>query len=188
MKDKAEILKENDVQKVLQVIAKSENPRRNRIIFFLTYLVGMKIKDIQKIVFSDVFDEDNKVLDTIVVKKKNGVDEYYLCDEIKQELASYYKWCQEVRYHIDNKDYLVWSQKTMKALHFGSIVRIFRKIYDAAGLKNCRSCSGRKSFAANLFKKELPIQEVSRLMNHKSINCTFLYYKEFHHKLSLEKC
>ena len=81
MKDKAEILKENDVQKVLQVIAKSENPRRNRIIFFLTYLVGMKIKDIQKIVFSDVFDEDNKVLDTIVVKKKNGVDEYYLCDE-----------------------------------------------------------------------------------------------------------
>ena len=179
---KAEVLKSTDVKNVLKMIATNENPQRNRIIFLLSYLVGMRVHNIQKIVFGDVYDDNGKVYDKIVLNadknKGKKVAEYYLNEKIKKELAEYYKWCKSVRLHIDGNDYLLWSQKTMKALHKGSIVRIFRRIYDSVGLYKCRSHSGRRSFASNLLNKSVSIQVVSRLMNHQSISCTMTYYQQ----------
>ncbi len=179
---KAEVLKEYDVRNVLNMIKSMDNPQRNRIIFLLSYLVGMRVCNIQKLQISDVFDDNGKVFDKIVLSKDKNkfhkIAEYYLNDEMKKELINYYKFLKNDKMKLCENDYLIQSNKTGKYLRKESIVRIFRQIYDKCGLAKCRSHSGRRTFITDLCDKGVAIQVVSKLVNHKSISTTMGYYQQ----------
>ena len=179
---KAAILKSGDVKNVLKVIAGGNNPQRNKIIFLLSYLVGMRVHNIQKIQIKDVYDNNGKVFDKIVLtaekNKGTGVAEYYLCDSMKKELLEYYKWLKSFKLNLTDTDFLIYSKKSNKYLHKGSIVRLFRQIYDSCGLHMCRSHSGRRSYISQLCDKGVSIHIVSKLVNHQSIQTTFGYYQQ----------
>ncbi len=179
---KAEILNEYDAKNVLNMIATGENPQRNRIIFLLSYMAGMRVCNLQKIQIGDVFDEKGRVFDKIVLgrgkNKGKFVAEYYLNDKMKKELAEYYKWVKSVRMRIKDDDYLLWSKKTTSYLRKESIVRLFRRWFDKCGLKKCRSHSGRRSFITELCNKGVAIQIVSKLVNHRNLNITMGYYQQ----------
>lgn len=179
---KAEVLKDYDVKNVLNMIKAMDNPHRNRIIFLLTVRVGMRVCNLQKLQVGDVCDESGKVFDKIVLSKDKNkfrkVAEYYLSDEMKQELTVYLKWLKNVKMNLCSNDYLIQSQKTGKCLRKESIVRIFRQVYDKCGLTKARSHSGRRTFATRLCDKGVAIQVVSKLLNHESINTTMAYYQQ----------
>lgn len=179
---KAEILNEYDAKNVLNMIAMGENPQRNRIIFLLSYMAGMRVCNLQKIQMGDVYDEKGRVFDKIVLgrgkNKGKFVAEYYLNDKMKKELSEYYKWIKSVRMRIKDDDYLLWSKKTTSYLRKESIVRLFRRWFDKCGLKKCRSHSGRRTFITELCNKGVAIQIVSKLVNHRNLNITMGYYQQ----------
>lgn len=179
---KAEVLKDYDVKNVLNMIRSMDNPQRNRIIFLLSYLVGMRVCNIQKLQIGDVFDDNGKPFDKIVLSKDknkcNKIAEYYLNDRMKKELANYYKFLKNDKMILCKNDYMIQSQKTGRCLRKESIVRIFRQIYDRCGLTKCRSHSGRRTFITDLCDKGVAIQIVSKLVNHKSISTTMGYYQQ----------
>lgn len=179
---KAQVLNDVDVRNVLNSIKVKGCSERNRIIFLLTYLCGLRVCNIQKLQISDVYCDKGKVLDKIVLngaKNKFGtVAEYYLNDEMKKELAEYRKWLKSVKPNLNADDYLIQSVKTGKCLRKESIVRIFRQVYDSVGLVKCRSHSGRRSFITNLCDKGIAIQVVSKLVNHSNIQTTMGYYQQ----------
>lgn len=179
---KAEILNEYDAKNVLNMIATGENPQRNRIIFLLSYMAGMRVCNLQKIQMGDVYDKKGRVFDKIVLgrEKNKGkfVAEYYLNDKMKKELSEYYKWIKSVRMRIKDDDYLLWSKKTTSYLRKESIVRLFRRWFDKCGLKKCRSHSGRRTFITELCNKGVAIQIVSKLVNHRNLNITMGYYQQ----------
>lgn len=180
---KAEVLNEYDVKNVLNMIDKGSNPQRNRIIFCFSFFAGMRVHNLQKITFGEVFDKNGKPFDKVVLSptKNKGhkrVAEYYLSDRMKKELIEYFKWVKSVRMRINDDDYLMWSKKTMSCLRKESIVRLFRSFYDRCGLQNCRSHSGRRSFITELCNKGVAIQLVSKLVNHQNVNVTMGYYQQ----------
>ena len=179
---KAEVLKDYDVKNVLNMIKSRDNPQRNRIIFLLTLRVGLRVCNEQKLQICDVCDENWKIYDKIVLSKDKNkfgkVAEYYLSDDMKQELTIYLKWLRSVKPHLCATDYLLQSQKTGKCLRKESIVRIFRQIYDKCGLYRARSHSGRRTYATTLCNKGVSIEVVSKLLNHASLSCTMEYYQQ----------
>lgn len=49
---------------------------------------------------------------------------------------------------------------------------LFRRIYDRAGLKECSSHSGRRTFASTLLAKGVSSEDVSRLLGHSEVDVT----------------
>lgn len=178
---KATVLNDIDTKNVLNSIKTQGNPERNRVMFLLTFLVGLRVCNLQKLQIADIYDDKGKVFDKIVLngsKNKFGsVCEYYLNDEMKKELTNYRKWLKSVKPNLNSNDYLLMSNKTGKCLAKESIVRIFRQVYDSVGLTQCRSHSGRRSFITNLCNKGIGIQIVSKLVNHRSLSVTMGYYQ-----------
>lgn len=176
---KAAVITPEQAKTVLTIIKAGANPERNRLIFLFTYLVGLRVHNLQKLTFNDCYDSNFKPREVIVLNKNknkgNRVAEYYVCEKMQKELEEYMKWVKSVRSHINGDDYLMWSKKTYSCLHKCSIVRLFRSIYDRANLEKARSHSGRRSFINQKLQKGVAIQVVSKLVNHSSLSITMGY-------------
>lgn len=178
----ADVLKECDVKNVLNHIKTTDNPQRNRIIFLLSYLCGLRVCSIRALTVASCYDSNGKVLDTIVLSKAQNkgskVGTVYLNDSMKKELSAYYKFLKNDRPNLCLNDFLIQSKKTGKCMHKGSIVRLFRQIYDAVGLFGCRSHSGRRSFITNMAQSGISPFVISKLANHSSLNITMRYVQQ----------
>ena len=67
--------------------------------------------------------------------------------------------------------------RSQKGGHFSAttMVMLFRRIFDAAGIKDARSHSGRRSFLTKLAQKGCSVFVLQQLAGHKSISTTQRY-------------
>ena len=180
---KADVLSDIDVRNVLNAVAQTRFPERNRIMFLLSIYAGLRVCNIQRIQIADVYDSNGNPFDKIVLDrtktKGNRVYECYLSNDLKTELKKYYKFLLSKHTTLKPTDYLIYSQKlSNNPLTKESINRVFREVYDSVGLFQCRSHSGRRTFITKLCDKGVAIQLVSKLVNHTSVNTTLSYYQQ----------
>ena len=67
----AQVLSERDVKRVLAAIAKRTYSTRDRAMFMLTYLAGMRVGEIATLKVSDVYEVDGRVKEQIRLTKRN---------------------------------------------------------------------------------------------------------------------
>ena len=65
----AQVLSERDVKRVLAAIAKRSYSTRDRAMFMLTYLAGMRVGEVAALKVFDVYEDDGRVKEQIRLSK-----------------------------------------------------------------------------------------------------------------------
>lgn len=171
----AKVLTDLEFKRVLAVVDHNgQLAARNRLAVMLSFLGGMRAGEIASLKLHHIINEDGTVRDRIHLltdetKGKRGRT-VFMGKKLQKEISRYMK--QRVRYKLDAP--LIRSQK---GGHFTgtTMVMLFRRIFDAAGIKDARSHSGRRSFLTKLAQKGCSVFVLQKLAGHKSIATTQKY-------------
>ena len=171
----AKVLTEAEIKRVLAVVqAQGQHAARNRLVFQLSFLGGMRAGEIASLKLHHIVNEDDTVRDRIHLlmdeTKGNRGRTVILGNKLQKEISRYLK---NRRWHSLDAP-LIRSQK---GGHFNAttMVMLFRRIFDAAGIVDARSHSGRRSFLTTLAQKGCSVFVLQQLAGHKSISTTQKY-------------
>lgn len=169
----AQVLSEKDVKRVLSAIAKRSYSTRDRAMFLLTLLAGMRVGEVAALRVSDVYEDDGRVKDQIVLTKHqtkgNEARVVLLNTQVQEELRMY------ARTLTRKNDEPLFVSKWGTQMSANSLVQVFGRFYKQAGLSNASSHSGRRSFCTKLCEAGTSIHIVAALAGHKHISTTAVY-------------
>jgi integrase/recombinase XerD len=172
----APVLTERDAKRILQHCKQTAFPDRNRCVFMLGYLAGMRIGEIAALKVGDVLTAEGKVRTAIQLTalqtKGNEARTVLLNGQLQAELGSYID-----RLHGaagDAGSHLITS-KSGKAFAANGLCQVMLKLYDAAGLDRATSHSTRRTFITTLAFKGVNVRVLAALAGHKSISTTQKY-------------
>ena len=171
----AKVLTEQEIKRVLAVIAAKRHADRNRIAVMLSLLAGMRAGEIAALRFSSVVDCDGEIRNLIRLspdmtkgsKSRDVVVSQRLQRELKRYVDTQDRWKREWP--------LVKSQKHSKAFSANTMVQLFNQIYREAGIDGASSHSGRRSFITKLASKGVSARVLQQLAGHSSLATTQRY-------------
>lgn len=177
----AQVLSDRDVKRVLAAIAKRTYAHRDRAMFMLSLLAGMRVGEIAALKVMDAYEADGTVKAQIRLAKhqtKGSEARTVLLNAQAQEELRIYartlsRWGNQP----------LFTSKWGKAMSPNSLVQVFGRFYRAAGLTNASSHSGRRSFITNLANKGVSVRILAALASHRSISTTQRYIEVGEHQL-----
>ncbi len=91
---RAKVLSDQEIKRVLAVAANSGQwSARNRCLFLLSLRAGLRAGEIAALRISDVFDENNRVLDRILLKSEQTKGQrgrvVFLSERLRKEIETY---------------------------------------------------------------------------------------------------
>ncbi len=174
MTKQAKTLNERELQKLLDFVSKTKNPKRNRAILLLTHMAGMRIGEVAALRVCDVLASDGAVRKEIALSaaqtKGNDSRTVLLSQRMQAELAAY---LHSVRVR-DAKQPLFATQRSA-GFTANSLTHIVNGIYKNAGFDGCSSHSGRRGFITNLADKGVSTHVMMKLAGHKNMSTTQRY-------------
>lgn len=177
----AQVLNERDIKRVLGAIAKRSYASRDRAMFMLSYLAGMRVGEIAALKVSDVYEVDGRVKEQIRLSStqtKGGEARTVLLNATAQEEMRLY-----ARTLTRQGDQPLFVSKWATAMSPNSLVQVFGRFYKLAGLSNASSHSGRRSFLTGLAHKGVNVRVLAALAGHKNISTTQRYIEVGEHQL-----
>ena len=174
MAKQAKTLNEREQQKLLEFISKTKNPKRNRAIFLLTYLAGMRIGEVAALRVADVLASDGTIRNqfTLSPEQTKGSESrtVLLNQRMQAELAAY---MQTIR--VRNAKQPLFATQRNEGFTAASLAQIVNGIYKKAGFEGCSSHSGRRSYATTISAKGISMRVLQKLLGHKNIQTTSIY-------------
>lgn len=169
----AQALGDADVKRVLLAIGRRKHCERNRAMFMLSLLAGLRVREIATLTVSDVYEDSGKVRDHIrltAAQTKGGEARTVLLNgQLQLELSNYH------RHACGDRLGPLFVSKSGKQMSPNSLVQVFGRFYRHAGLPNASSHSGRRSFITNLAHKGVNVRVLAALAGHKNIGTTQRY-------------
>ena len=171
----AKVLTDAEFKRVLAVVAQhGKLKHRNRLAVMLSFLGDMRAGEIASLKFQHVVNEDGSIRDRIHLasdetKGKTGRT-VIVGRKLQKEITRYL--AKRDGYRLSAP--LIRSQKNG---HFSgtTMVMLFRRIFDEAGIKDARSHSGRRSYLTKLAGQGVSVFVLQQLAGHKSITTTQKY-------------
>jgi integrase/recombinase XerD len=177
----AQVLNDKDVKRVLAAIAKRSYSSRDRAMFMLSLLAGMRVGEIAALKVCDVYEADGAVKDSIRLSsaqtKGSEARTVLLNAQAQEELRVYARTLSRTGYQP------LFVSKWGKAMSPNSLVQVFGRFYKLAGLSNASSHSGRRSFITALSSKGVSVRVLAALAGHKNISTTQRYIEVGEHQL-----
>jgi integrase/recombinase XerD len=176
MPKQARTLNERELQRLLDSVAKSKSPQRNRTILLLTltHLAGMRVGEVAALRVCDVVASDGTVRDEIHLSAQQTKGKHsrtvLLNERMRGELA---KYLQTVRVQ-DSKQALFSTQRSA-AFSANTLTQVVNGIYRNAGFDGCSSHSGRRGFLTNLAEKGVSVRVMMALAGHRNMATTQRY-------------
>ena len=171
----ARILTKAEFKRVLAVIDAHKYSERNRAIFHLSFYGGLRACEIASLKISDVVDGNYKVKTQIVLQANmtKGNERYRVIVSIALQKALQ-RYVDTVCASKARNTPLIVSQKggSFSAL---TIVQLFAKFYEKAGVDGASSHSGRRQFITALAENQMTIRVIQALARHSHINTTMRY-------------
>ena len=171
----ARILTTAEFKRVIAVIDAHKYRERNRAIFHLSFLGGMRACEISALRISDVVDDNYKVKTQIVLDanmtKGDERHRVIVSTALQKALQRY------VDAHAASKapnTPLIVSQKGGNFSPL-TIVQLFAKFYAKAGVSGASSHSGRRQYITALAENQINIRVIQALARHSHINTTMRY-------------
>lgn len=177
----AQVLSERDIKRVLAAIAKRSYSSRDRAMFMLSLLAGMRVGEIAALRVSDVYDTSGVVRDNIRLNKhqtKGHEARTVLLNAAAQEELRLY-----ARTLSRKGEQPLFVSKCGKQMCANSLVQVFGRFYRLAGLNNASSHSGRRTFLTGLAHKGVNVRVLAALAGHKNISTTQRYIEVGEHQL-----
>lgn len=168
----AKVLSERELKRVLAVTRLGKYAERNCLAISLSYYAGLRVKEVASLLVSDVYTEDGQVKQFIFLSadKSKGhsrtiVINKYLASQLKQ-------YAQVINIAKRDKP-LIESQKGQ--FKPNALCQLFGRLYKTAGLDDCTSHSGRRSFITNLAHKGVSAKVLMTLAGHQNLSTTQRY-------------
>ena len=177
----AQVLSERDVKRVLAAIAKRSYSTRDRAMFMLSYLAGMRVGEIASLRVGDLYEADGTVKAQIRLSSsqtKGSEARTVLLNAAAQEELRLY-----ARTLSRKGEASLFVSKCGKQMSANSLVQVFGRFYKLAGLSNASSHSGRRSFLTGLAHKGVNVRVLAALAGHKNISTTQRYIEVGEHQL-----
>lgn len=171
----ARILEKLKFKRVLAVIDAHRYSERNRAIFHLSFLGGLRACEISALKFSDVVNDDYTVKTQIVLQaaqtKGHERNRVIIGTALQKALKRY---VDAVRALKPLNAPFITSQKHG---HFSplTIVQLFAKFYKRAGVSGASSHSGRRQYITALAENQINIRVIQALARHSHVNTTMRY-------------
>jgi integrase len=173
----AKILTPREISQVLDVVAKKQYPKRNKVIVLLSFKAGLRVKEIASITWSMVTNASGQISDCIqmpdsATKGKSGRT-IPLNAELKQALVELW---QERQPRPDQN--IVFSQRAT-GFYPRTLTDWFAEVFKTLRLDGCSSHSGRRTFVTSLAKRAVEaggsLRDVQQLAGHSSLSMTQSY-------------
>lgn len=171
----ARILTKSEFKRIIAVIDAHRHSERNRAIFYLSFLGGLRACEISSLKISDVVDDNYKVKNQILLhatQTKGSESNRVIISVALQKATQRYidAVCASKRQDLP----LIQSQKG-NAFSPLTIVQLFAKFYAKAGIAGASSHSGRRQFITSLAENQINVRVIQALARHKHVNTTMHY-------------
>jgi len=171
----ARILTDSEIKRVLAVIGAGKHSERNRAVFYLSFQAGLRACEIAALKIQDVVDDDGKVKSQIVLEadmtKGSERQRVMLSKALQKQLQRYVGAVCESR---TPDTPFIRSQKG-GAFSPLTLVQLFARLYDTAGIRGASSHSGRRQFITTLAENQINIRVIQALARHRHLNTTMRY-------------
>ena len=147
---------------------------RDRAIIAISFMAGVRAKEIASLTLDNVRDEQGIVRDEFVLRREQSkgrkARRVFVSKKLKQELIAYFG---NVRLR-QGCPALFQSQKGT-AFSSNTMCQLFLNIYESAGIDGASSHSGRRSLLTNLAGKGISVRVLAEIAGHSSIAITQRY-------------
>ena len=181
----AKVLNEKEIRRVLLHVATKKHAARNRAMFTVLNLTGMRVGELAALRLADVLTSEGDIREEVYLSaqmtKGSRGRTVVLSDKAQDEIKAY------LQYRFKLKDLLaVTFTDTSRALfisqkdcHRGfsasTLCQHFHYIYKGAAISGGSSHSSRRSFITNLANKGVSARILMELAGHKSLAVTQRY-------------
>lgn len=170
----ARTLTDKQLKVVLAHFATRRHAARDRAIVMVSFLAGLRAKEIAALKTSDVQAEDGTIRDEFVLAKTQTKGQkarrVFVSGKLKKELTSYLKQV-ELRKGCDA---LLQSQKG-SPFSANTMCQLFLNIYKECGMDGASSHSGRRSLLTNLAGRGVGVRVLAEIAGHSPISVTQRY-------------
>jgi integrase/recombinase XerD len=170
----AKVLTESEFKRLLAVAKSTSYGKRNSLLIFLSFYAGMRASEISSLKLSHIVNHAGHIRDRINLSsldtKGNNPRTVIISTKLQRKL-------NEFIFDGQKRNLSSPLIKSQKGGHFSptTMVMLFRKLYDAAGLSTARSHSGRRTFITNLANNGINVRLIQALAGHKNLQTTQVY-------------
>ncbi len=179
----ARTLNEKELKLLLLFINTRKYAARDRAMILMQYYAGMRIGETVATKVGDVVATDGTIKQEIRLTAEQTKGKYartvMLCEKLRKELLAY------LQHRYATKQLTLISAAEMKKPLFATQKREgfnantgayhINMLYKAAGLVNCSSHSGRRSYLTLLSSKSVPLKVLMELAGHRQAQTTMRY-------------
>jgi integrase/recombinase XerD len=170
----AKTLTQSEVKQILGSIALGKHASRNRCMFLVTTLAGLRVGEVAALRYLDVADDAGRIKPEFRLlpdmTKGNHARTVFVSDRLQKELQVYV----DGRNWKDRAAPLFYTQKR-SGFTPNTLAQMFMSIYRRANVQGASSHSGRRSFITNLANKGIGVRLLASLAGHKSVAVTMKY-------------
>lgn len=171
----AKVLTEPEFKRVIAVVTQGRHAERNRMAFMLSFLAGMRACEIASLTVGSMIDNQgepkNEIRLTSAMTKGAAGRVIVVSQRLRREITRY---VATLRDRQPERPFLR-SQKSRRAFTANTLVQLFGRIYEAAGLEGGSSHSGRRTFISTLAAKGVSARVLQKLAGHASLSTTQRY-------------
>ena len=165
-----------EIERVLMHIAHSSNAARNRAMFLLTAMAGLRVSEVAGLTLADVCDADGVVRSEVFFSaarvKHAHARTVYINSRLQAELSSFVA----TRTWRDSALPLFSTLRgARRSFSANTLTQYFFYMYQRAGIKGASSHSGRKTFLTSLATQGVSVFVLAALAGHRSIATTQRY-------------
>jgi integrase/recombinase XerD len=170
----ARTLTEKQLKLVLAHCSTRKHAARDRAIVMMSFLAGLRAKEIAALKIEDVMSSDGSLRDEFVLTphqtKGRRARRVFVNSKLKRELEIYLKSVQLRAC----SPYLFQSQKG-SCFSPNTLCQLLVKTFNECGLDGATSHSGRRTFITNLASKGVGVRVLAELAGHSSPAVTMRY-------------
>jgi integrase/recombinase XerD len=172
----AKLLTASEFKRLTAIINSLRYPTRNHTIVALSFYAGLRACEIAALRNGDLFDDFGRVKDTIYLNsdQTKGSDSATVLvnTKLKRQLA---KFAKQYPVHISKRTGPLLFSAKGGGFTAQTIVNLFKRIYQLAGIDGASSHSGRRQFVTQLADRGINARLVQVLARHKHLSTTQRY-------------
>ena len=171
----AKVLNEQELKRVLAVVASRTHGPRNRLAIMLSHFAGMRVGEIAALTVGDIVDTQGDPRDRIYLKPSYTKGSFgrtiFANTRLQREITTYF---QSLSGLPALSAPLMRSQKG-HSFSANSLCQLFSQIYHLTGLDDATSHSGRRGFITKLAHSGVSAKVIMELAGHKHLTTTQRY-------------
>jgi len=172
----AKLLTDAEFKRLSAIVNSLRYPTRNHTAIALSFYAGLRACEIAALQVGDVFDEAGGVKDTIYLNsdQTKGSDSgtVLVNTKLRRQLV---RFAKQYPVHSSNSTIPMLFSAKGGGFTAQTIVNLFKRLYQLAGIDGASSHSGRRQFVTQLADRGINARLVQVLARHKHLSTTQRY-------------